>query len=577
MQPISLARPQLLNAIWAMHDVKGFLDENDIRQLATLFNTSAVEMEGVVSFYHFFHRKPSGKHTIYLNNSIISEFNGFEEVKKSFEKETGAPIGKVDPTGTFGFFETSCIGLSDQEPAALVDFCPVTRLTPQKVKTLVAKLKNGMPAASFCDTPADNIRYTPGDKTFILADYESGMAMGKLIDLEPEAVIAAIKEAGLMGMGGAFFPTGIKWDTCRKQTSSRKFVVCNADEGEPGTFKDRVLLNRFPGLVVEGMALCAYSVGASEGIIYLRAEYRWLKEKIEQTLEDFREKGWLGDHIPAKRPFSFNIRVQLGAGAYVCGEETALLNSLEGKRGEPRTRRHFPVERGFMNKPTVVNNVETFATAARIIHFGADRMHQTGTHDSPGTKLISISGDCNLPGIYEIEWGMRVGDLLAMCEARNPWYIQVSGPSGIAISLKERNRRLCREDLLCGGSFMIFDKSRDLMQILLNFNNFFKHESCGICTPCRAGNFILNRKLEKIQIGLGSLRDLVELEDWGQTIRENSRCGLGQMSPNAIVDAIHKFPEYFDQRVDKSGSRLNKGFDLDAAVKAYEDAVGNEL
>ncbi len=573
MRPIQLARTQLLNAIWAMHDIKGYLDDSDITQLATLFNTSAVEIEGVVSFYHFFHRQPSGKHTIYLNNSIVSELNGFEEVRLAFEKETGAALGKTDPSGMFGFYETSCIGLSDQEPAALVDFCPIIELTPQKVKTLVSKLKTGSTPLSISDEPRNNIRYTPGERTFILKEYTPGNALARLKDFEPLEVILKIKEAGLMGMGGAFFPTGIKWETCRKSVSNRKFVVCNADEGEPGTFKDRVLLNTMPGLVIEGMALGAYAVGASEGIIYLRAEYRWLKEKIEQTLEDFREKGWLGDHIPAKQPFSFDIRVQLGAGAYVCGEETALLNSLEGKRGEPRTRRYFPVERGYLGKPTLVNNVETFATAARILESGPAKMRELGTKDSPGTKLISISGDCAKPGIYEIEWGMRLGDLLALCEAKDPYYVQVSGPSGVAVSMKERNRRLCKEDLLCGGSFMVLDKTRDMLQILLNFSNFFKHESCGICTPCRAGNFILNRKLEKLQMGLGSLRDLVEIQDWGTTIKQNSRCGLGQLSPNSIVDAIHKFPEYFDQRVDKSGSRLNRGFDMAAAVREYEEAV----
>jgi [NiFe] hydrogenase diaphorase moiety large subunit len=575
MLPISLARPQLLNALWATHDVKGYLDTDDIQQLAILFNLSAVEIEGVVSFYHFFHRKPSGRHTIYLNNSIISELHGFKGVKAAFEKETGALSGQVDPSGTFGLFETSCIGLSDQEPAALLDFYPITALTPSKVKGIVAKLKSGVHPKAICDEAADNIRYTPGGgRNFILQDYEPGRAIQRLKSLEPQQVIEQIKEAGLLGMGGAFFPTGIKWESCRRNASNRKFVVCNADEGEPGTFKDRVLLHTMPGLIIEGMVLGAYSVGASEGIIYLRAEYRWLKDQLEQTLEDFREKAWLGDHIGAKQPFSFDIRVQLGAGAYVCGEETALLNSLEGKRGEPRTRRYFPVERGFLGKPTLINNVETFACAARIIERGPAEMRRLGTPESPGTKLISVSGDCAGPGIFEIEWGMHVGELLALCGAENPYYLQVGGPSGVALSSKERNRRLCKEDLPCGGSFMVFNKDRDLLQILRNFSNFFKHESCGICTPCRAGNFILNRKLEKLDHGLGALRDLMELVEWGKTIKQNSRCGLGQTAPNSIMDAIHHFPEYFDRRVDKSGSKLYRGFDMEAAVREYEEAVG---
>ena len=572
MKPISLRRSQLLNAIWAMHDVKGYLNDADIAQLAILFNLSTVEIEGVVSFYHFFHRKPSGRHTIYLNNSIMSEFHGFSEVKKAFEKETGASFGKVDPSGTFGLFETSCIGLSDQEPSALIDFFPFVDLTPQKVKATIVKLKSGASASSIHDEPKDNIHYTPGDRAFILKEYEPGAILERLKELSPDEVIREVKGSGLMGMGGAFFPAGLKWEACRRNAANRKFVVCNADEGEPGTFKDRVLLNTMPGLVIEGMALCAYAVGASEGIIYLRGEYRWLRDKIHQTIKDFRKRGLLGDSVSAKQ-FAFDVRIQLGAGAYVCGEETALLNSLEGKRGEPRTRRYFPVERGYLGMPTVVSNVETFACAARTIEQGPERMRQLGTKDTPGTKLISISGDCAKPGVYEIEWGREEGNLLALCEAENTNYVQVSGPSGVGISMKERNRRLCKEDLMCGGSFMIFNKERDLLQILLNFSNFFKHESCGICTPCRAGNFILNRKLEKLQLGLGPLSALTDLEQWGTTIKQNSRCGLGQMAPNSIMDLIHKFPEYFDERVDKSGSKLIRGFDLETAEKQYEEVV----
>lgn len=557
-----------------MHDVKDYLSDEDIAQLATLFNISTIEIEGVVSFYHFFHRKPAGRFTIYLNNSIMSDFHGFNEVKEAFERETGARAGHVSPDGMFGFFETSCIGLSDQEPAALINFYPVTNLTPAKVKHIVAKMKSGASPLSFCDEPQDNIRYTPPpDRTFLLRDYEPGKAFEKLKELDPPDVFYQIKEAGLMGMGGAFFPTGLKWELCRRNHSNRKFVVCNADEGEPGTFKDRVLLNRMPGLVIEGMILGAYAVGASEGIIYLRAEYRYLKDKIHETIRDFRQRGLLGDNIAAKQPFSFDIRIQLGAGAYVCGEETALLNSMEGLRGEPRTKLYFPVERGYLSKPTIVNNVETFACTSRIIEHGPGAMLKLGTQDSPGTKLISISGDCERPGVYEIEWGMRLGELLELCGAKDPYYIQVSGPSGVAVSMKEKNRKLSRTDLVCGGSFMVFNRERDILHILKNFSDFFKTESCGICTPCRAGNFIMNRRLEKLQRGLGTLRDLIEVQQWGDTIKKSSRCGLGQMAPNSILDAIQKFPEYFDARVDKSGSRLNVGFDLEAAVSEYEEAV----
>jgi [NiFe] hydrogenase diaphorase moiety large subunit len=574
MKSISLARPQLLNALWALHDVKGYLDDEDVGHLSTLFNVSAIEIEGVISFYHFFHRQPVGNHSIYLNNSIVSQFSGFEEVKAAFEHETGAKAGKTDPSGMFSFFTTSCIGLSDQEPAALIDFFPFTELTPQKVKRTIAKLRTGSLAKDICDIPQDNIRYKPEpDRIFLLRDHEPGKVIGKLKDLEPTQVYELLGKAGLMGMGGAFFPVGLKWELCRKNHSNRKYVVCNADEGEPGTFKDRVLLNTLPGLVIEGMVLAAYAVGASDGIIYLRAEYRYLKNKIEQILNTFREQGILGDNISAKLPFSFDIRVQLGAGAYVVGEETALLNSMEGLRGEPRTKLYFPVERGYLNKPTVVNNVETYACAARIIEFGPEKMLSLGTKNCPGTKLISISGDVGKPGIYEIEWGMVLGDLLNLCEAKNTNYIQVSGPSGSSVSWKEFNRRICREDLPCGGSFMVFNRERDILDILLNFSSFFMHESCGVCTPCRAGNFILHRKLEKLKLGMGTLRDLSDLRQWCKSIKKTSRCGLGQMSPNPILDTLKKFPEYFDQRVDRSGSRLNQGFNLEAAEEEYNEAI----
>lgn len=576
MQQISLSRPQLLNALWAMHDVKGHLDDDDVLQLARLFDVSEVEIEGVASFYHFFRRQPSGRHVVYLNDGIVAETQGRAEAREAFERETGGRFGTVSPDGLFGLFDTSCIGLADQEPAALIDFHPFTDLTPRKVKAVVSKLRSGVPAASLADDPADNIRYTPPeDRTFLLRPYQPGAALAQLLHRTPESVIEEIRAAGLLGMGGAFFPIAVKWASCRGHPSNRKFVVCNADEGEPGTFKDRVLLKRLPGLVVEGMIMGAYAVGASEGIIYLRAEYRWLKERIEAVLEEFRDRHWLGDHIAARVPFSFDVRVQLGAGAYVCGEETALLNSLEGKRGEPRERRYFPVERGYLRKPTLVNNVESFCHAARVIELGADAMRRLGTPDSPGTKLISVSGDCGRPGIYEIEWGLKIEELLALCEAKDPFYLQVSGPSGVALSMKERGLRLCKEGLLCAGSFMVFDRSRDLLRILANFSAFFNRESCGICTPCRAGNFILTRKLEKLQLGLGTLRDLVEIQQWGLTIRQNSRCGLGQTAPNSIRDVITKFPEYFASRVDHSGSGLNRGFDLEASVAAYDEATGS--
>ena len=360
------------------------------------------------------------------------------------------------------------------------------------------------------------------------------------------------------------------------QPASPKFVVCNADEGEPGTFKDRVLMNIQAHSLIEGMIICGYTIGAEYGIIYLRGEYWWLKNKLDEAIKEYHTAGLLGKDCGQIKGFDFDIRVQMGAGSYVCGEETALLESLEGKRGEPRTKWFFPVEKGYLQLPTVINNVETFCAAARIIEMGSAEYTPLGIPGSPGTKLISVSGDCKLPGIYEIEWGMTIEKLLELCKADDPYYIQVSGPSGECISIKEKFRRISmldmpdHKDIRCGGSFMIFNRQRDLVKVLLNFSEFFKHESCGICTPCRAGNFIIQRKLERLDNGLANETDLKELKSWGTIMKNTSRCGLGKTATNSLINAMDKFHDYFATKLDQDYNGLNLKFDMDAATKDYE-------
>jgi [NiFe] hydrogenase diaphorase moiety large subunit len=554
-----------------VQNTHGYIRSEDISACATALGISQIDVEGVVSFYHFFHRKPAGEFTIYLNNSPVSESKGFERVKEAFEAATGGKFNGVDPSGQWGLFETACIGLSDMEPAALIDFYPFTNLNSLKVRDIVAQLKLGAKPADICDDVPDHIRFVPdGDKAILLRDYTPGVALEALRGQAPEGVLEAIKKSGLRGMGGAFFPTGFKWEACRKDPESPKYIFCNADEGEPGTFKDRVLMNSLPGLMLEGMAIAGYAVGSETGTIYLRAEYAWMKDKLQHTIDHFRKMKLLGKDVCGIEGFNFDIRLQLGAGAYVCGEETAMLNSLEGKRGEPRNKRFFPTERGYMQKPTVINNVETFCVAARIIQLGVDRYLQTGTPESPGTKLLSVSGDCRLPGIYEIEWGTTVREILEKCEADRPHFIQVSGPSGECISMAEADRAIAMNDLISEGSIMIFSRSRDILSILRNYNHFFKHESCGLCTPCRAGNFILEKKLDLFAAKLARLSDVEEVRSWGEIMKLTCRCGLGKTAPNALLMAQEKFPEYFASIVDQNPERLSKGFSLQDAVREYD-------
>ena len=566
-----LAAPGLLDCLWQFQRAKGFISDDDVEHCAKSFGVSAIEVEGVLSFYHFFSRKPRGEFTVYLNSSIIAETRGIRRIREAFERETGSQFNDDEVTDRFGLYDTPCIGLSDQEPAALINFYPFTNLTTLKVRQIVAALRRGVPVEDLADEVHDNIRFVPDqDKSIILRNYKEGSTLIPLKEMSRDDVINNIIESGLRGMGGAFFTTGMKWKFCAAEEAKPKYIVCNADEGEPGTFKDRVLLNSYTGLLLEGMAAAGYAAGAEYGIIYLRAEYTWLLPKIEEKIFEFREKGLLGYDIMGIENFNFDIRVQLGAGSYVCGEETALLNSLEGKRGEPRTKQYFPTSRGYRNKPTIVNNVETFCAAARIIELGVDRFRASGTPESPGTKLLSVSGDCLHPGIYEIEWGMTVRQILEMCGAEDPYFIQVSGPSGECISMADIDRRISLDDLACGGSFMIFNSRREIIDILINFADFFKHESCGVCTPCRAGNFLVRRKLDKIKMGLARDQDLEDIIKWGEIMRTTSRCGLGKTATRSLCIALDKFSNDLQRSEDKEVELYNRGFSLDEAIKEYE-------
>lgn len=571
-----MKRSRLLTRLWEFQNEFGFIPNTAISEIAQNLRVSEIEIEGVISFYHFFHRQPTGKYLIYLSNSIISEFKGFTEIKAAFEKETGCTFGSNDQNSLFSLYETSCIGLSDQESAALINFYPFTNLTTKKVATIIQQLKNGIDIATIADNPNSKIQYKPSeDKTVFYRDYKQGLSLEKLKHLTPNEVLDYVKYSELAGRGGAFFPTAEKWKYCKENLCEFKYIICNADEGEPGTFKDKSLLNNLSGLIIEGMIIAAYVCDAKYGFIYLRAEYKYLQEKLEKTLQQFRNQNLLGNDILGIENFNFDIEIQLGAGAYVCGAETALIESLEGKRGEPRIRKYFPTEFGYHNHSTVVNNVETFAMASRIIELGNDFISKIGTEQSKGTKLLSISGDIAKPGIYEVEWGISILEILKLCQATAPYYIQVSGPSGECINDTEFERTICKEDLACGGSIMIFNRYRSILQILENFTEFFKNESCGSCTPCRAGNQILSEKIEKIKQGICTSDDLRDVQEWGKIMKLTSRCGLGQLSAQTFSMAIDKFEDYFNLKVTKCDENCNVEFDMENAVFDYDSLIKN--
>jgi [NiFe] hydrogenase diaphorase moiety large subunit len=377
----------------------------------------------------------------------------------------------------------------------------------------------------------------------LFSEYRQGEAIKKAIKLSREDILFEVKNSGLKGRGGAGFPTATKWMLTAAANAEKKFIVCNADEGEPGTFKDRVLLLEYPELVFDGMVVAGYTIGALEGIVYLRGEYEYMLESLENYLSGMRDQHLLGKNILGKNGFDFDISIRLGSGAYVCGEETALIESLEGCRGEPRNRPPYPVNTGYLDFPTVVNNVETLSSVSHIIVKGGEWFKKNGTNKSTGSKLFSVSGDCGKPGVYELPWGTRIDVLLEIVEAKNTKAVQVGGASGICIPKSQFERSLAYEDAATGGSIIIFNESRSMLKILKNFMEFFVEESCGQCTPCRVGNTKLLEGLEKIESSNYTFAYIKTLKELGKTMQVASKCGLGQSSPNAFISILENFKD----------------------------------
>jgi len=391
-----------------------------------------------------------------------------------------------------------------------------------------------------------------GRLQILLGAHTPGVALAKALRWTPQEVIEEVKRSQIKGRGGAGFPTGLewefaakageKWDEVAQQQGNEKYIICNADEGEPGTFKDRVLLSEHPEKMFEGMAIAGYAIGSRKGFVYLRGEYYFLKERLEQTLADLRAKKLMGSRILGSR-FDFDVEIRVGAGAYVCGEEFALIESMNGNRGEPRNKPPFPAERGYLDKPTVVNNVETLSYIPTIIEKGAAWFTRYGIEGSTGTKLFSVSGDVERPGVYEFELGIILRELLREVGGENAKAVQIGGASGINVAQKDFDKPISYQALPPSGSIIVFGQGRDMLTVLKNFMEFFCEESCGQCTPCREGSYQLLKGLHMIEEGKASMRYLRELELLCEVMRDSSKCGLGQTAPNPFQTIIRNFKD----------------------------------
>jgi len=578
-------RGRLMDILKDVQQEFGYIGDEAKQLIAEGLNISKVDVEQTLSFYHFYTDAPRGKYTVYLNDSLVAGMMGMADVAAAFEREVGCRFGSVSEDGIIGLYYTSDIGMNDQEPAAMINGKVFTSLTPYVVKDLVADMRKGKPLAEMIKRHGDgrnasqlvnamvnnNIR-KKGDVIF--ADYSVGSGLKKALAMDPQQVVETVKASYLRGRGGAGFPTGLKWEFCRRSNSEISFVLCNCDEGEPGTFKERVLLTEYPHLVFEGMIIAGYAIGAKQGVLYLRQEYEYLLTYLENVLTELRNSKLLGHDIAGKTGFNYDIRIQLGAGAYVCGEESALIESCEGKRGEPRNRPPFPVQKGYLNQPTIINNAETLASVVKIMLNGADWYTMMGSRESTGTKLLSISGDCKYPGVYEVEWGIRIRDILELAGAEDVQAVQVGGPSGECIGPNDFKRTICFEDLPTGGSMIIIGNKRNLIRdVVMNFMDFFIEESCGSCAPCRTLPTLLKHKMEKILNGHGVLQDLDDLQNWGSKMKMANRCGLGQTAANPILSTLKNFRHKYEELVRKDVDYASE-FDMAAAVADSCEYVG---
>ena len=565
---------RLLQYLCSIQQHYSHIPEMAIEQLAASLQIPAAQIYGVIDFYTFLHRQARGDFDILFSDNITDRLLGSLPLLRTLCKKLNIKPGQPRPDGRVTVDITSCTGICDQGPALLVNGLVISNLSEGRIEKITELIEAG---TSLTDWPqsffevADNIQRSD----ILLHDkISNGSAIESLLTNNSDVVLEKIEQSGLRGRGGAGFNTSMKWSFCRDAQASERYVVCNADEGEPGTFKDRVLLNSYADNLFEGMTLCAGIIGATKGFLYLRGEYRYLLAALQQTLQKRRKSGLLGNNIAGQKGFHFDIEIQLGAGAYICGEESALIESLEGKRGIPRNRPPFPVTHGFHNQPTVVNNVETFIAAAKIAVFGADWFRSTGTEKSAGTKLLSVSGDCQRPGIYEYPFGVSIRQVLEDCGADDTQAVQVAGAAGSTMAPQEFDRKIAFEDVSTGGSFMVFNQQRDLLEMVQNFAHFFCHESCGFCTPCRVGGSLMKNLVDKVVVGHATRGDLKEMQHIALVMQQSSHCGLGVTAPNPVLDTLKKFPDIYTKRLANRG--FEPAFDLDAALQESRNITGRD-
>ena len=545
---IPLGRSGLLPALHAAQKIYGWISEPVASEIARNLRVPLADVHGVIEFYSLFYNEPVGRRIIRVCTDQACALKGADGVLHHLCSHHGLEPNQTTRDLSLTIEASPCLGLCEQAPAALVNDEAETNIDLEK-----DTYELGRPR-SIVGGSLRLLSANCGKGTTTLGTYGSYPALVKALGMKPEEVVNEIKASGLVGRGGAAFPTGIKWEGAAKAPEDEKYVICNADESEPGTFKDRILLIDDPHRTIEGMLIAAHAIGARKGYLYIRAEYPYILPVLENALHEAREANLLGENI-LDSDFSFDIELRVGAGAYICGEETALFESIEGKRGFPRVKPPFPTTHGLFGKPTVINNVETLCNVPLIIAQGAEQYRRIGTEKSPGPKLFCVSGDVARPGLFEVPFGVTLRELLEMAggvaDERALQSVLFGGAAGAFATPEHLDVKMTFEDLraaglpLGSGVVMVFDETRDMRDVLKRLGHFFAHESCGKCYPCQMGTQRQMEVLDRIAAGKVLEGDLVRLQDVGWTMTDASLCGLGQTAASAVLSAIKLWPGLF--------------------------------
>lgn len=541
-QFIPQGRSGLLPALHAAQNIYGWLPKEVAAEIAKILQVPLADVNGVIEFYSLFYKDPVGKRIFRVCTDPSCALKGADDILEHLCASNQINPNQTTPDLRTTVERSPCLGLCEHAPAAMLNNDAATNIyLSAGTYTLT------IPASRVYGNLRLLTKNCGGGKATTLEEYGDYVALRQALTMSPEAVIAEVKASGLVGRGGAAFPTAVKWEGARNAAGSPKYIVCNADESEPGTFKDRILLTDDPHLIIEGMCIAAYAVGATRGYIYLRGEYPYILPSLENALSEARTAGYLGNN--------FDIEIRLGAGAYICGEETALFESIEGKRGFPRVKPPFPTTYGLFGAPTVINNVETLCNLRLILEHGATAYRQIGTEKSPGPKLFCLSGDVTYPGLYEVPFGITLRELLQMAGGiaanKKLQTVLFGGAAGAFATPAQLDVRLTFEDLraadlpLGSGVIMVLDETRDIRDTLKRLGRFFAHESCGKCYPCQLGTQRQKEILDRIAAGSQLPGDAQRLQDVGWTMTDASLCGLGQTAASAVLSAMKQFPQLF--------------------------------